>query len=570
MYAIPRVRLYTVIFLIIAAASVFRFYHLGAVEMIADEYRDIPAARAYAADPNPFIPGVQKNDDISQARMPYYITALSLRLSGDPLSRARLPSAIFGVLAVLITYLIGRELYDVKTGILSALLLAISTYHIGFSRFSATTGESHDLFFFLLSLLLFFKGITGRETRPILFSGITTGLAIASKFSMALLIPVFFLYMLSLFRGNCFKISRINKILLRITYLNLAVIISFAFISFNLYGHAPGGLSADRIFILFLSAVLFYLPLLFIAIFRTGRLFDENDALPIFFNMVLTCAAFTFIGSPVHLDPANLTGALRWFGEFGYNNSLETGPLYFLNPIATIFLRMAPPFNLIFIPAFLYTVSRSRNGSDLLISMVFILYLAFLSSLKWFMSWYVMPLMPLALIMSSHFTVLWIEKLRRKTAYPVALFLISVSIALQLPNLLRISPYYQIDGYRFGSRFIGLNKPSFLTTEGVKDAIAWLEKNIPDRSRVGFFINLRPINDHLAGYLFRWVAGIHARNRTIEYDYAFDTKKIDAYDYLAVSPLLKRRPTDKNGTLRRIHTVSVAGLDVLYIYEIVI
>src|SRR3989338_1221912 len=46
----------------------------------------------------------------------------------------RLPSAIFGILTVLGTYFLGKELFSVRVGLFSAFLLATSFWHINFSH----------------------------------------------------------------------------------------------------------------------------------------------------------------------------------------------------------------------------------------------------------------------------------------------------------------------------------------------------------------------------------------------------------------------------------------------------
>ncbi|MDD5568018.1 MAG: glycosyltransferase family 39 protein [Candidatus Omnitrophica bacterium] len=47
---------------------------------------------------------------------------------------SRLPSVIFGFLSVLFIYYLGKELFEKKTGIIAAFLLAVSYYHIAWSQ----------------------------------------------------------------------------------------------------------------------------------------------------------------------------------------------------------------------------------------------------------------------------------------------------------------------------------------------------------------------------------------------------------------------------------------------------
>src|SRR3989338_5994195 len=68
----------------------------------------------------------------------------------------RFPSALFGILTVLLTYILAKKLFEKENlAQLSALLLAISTWHIGLSR-GAFEGNL-ALFFSTLGIYLFIK-----------------------------------------------------------------------------------------------------------------------------------------------------------------------------------------------------------------------------------------------------------------------------------------------------------------------------------------------------------------------------------------------------------------------------
>ena len=47
---------------------------------------------------------------------------------------ARVVPAVLGILTVLVTYLIGKQLYDTKVALIAALVLALLPYHIILSR----------------------------------------------------------------------------------------------------------------------------------------------------------------------------------------------------------------------------------------------------------------------------------------------------------------------------------------------------------------------------------------------------------------------------------------------------
>jgi len=106
---------------------------------------------------------------------------------------AVLVSALFGALTVILAYLIGKELFDLKTGLVAALFLAISQIHIIYSRMALT--DSAFTFFFVMSLLLFIYSIKRQKIRLYAIYGIALGITQNVKYNgfMAFIIPVIFL-----------------------------------------------------------------------------------------------------------------------------------------------------------------------------------------------------------------------------------------------------------------------------------------------------------------------------------------------------------------------------------------
>lgn len=62
------------------------------------------------------------------------IQSVSMRIFGHEPWALRLPSAIFGILTVLGMYFLGKELFSKQIGLASSFLLAVSFWHINFSR----------------------------------------------------------------------------------------------------------------------------------------------------------------------------------------------------------------------------------------------------------------------------------------------------------------------------------------------------------------------------------------------------------------------------------------------------
>ncbi len=84
----------------------------------------------------------------------FWLIALSSYLwQGFTSFSARFPSAFFGTFTVLITFFIGKNLYDSRTGFLSGLILATSFF---FARFSTRANIDATLTFFITASLFCF------------------------------------------------------------------------------------------------------------------------------------------------------------------------------------------------------------------------------------------------------------------------------------------------------------------------------------------------------------------------------------------------------------------------------
>lgn len=99
----------------------------------------------------------------------------------------RLPSAIAGIIAVYLTYLIGRKLYSERVGLSAALLLAISPWHLVLSRpaFEAN-----------VSLTLILAGIHFFLQNRYLVGALMLGLAPHTYNSAKVVVPFLVLYLI--------------------------------------------------------------------------------------------------------------------------------------------------------------------------------------------------------------------------------------------------------------------------------------------------------------------------------------------------------------------------------------
>lgn len=126
-----------------------------------------------------FLPVILRSfDDYKPAGYMYFVVPF-VKLLGLNLVSVRLPSVIFGVISVVAAFFLVRELFEdkelgVKIGFLSSFLLAISPWHLQFSRvaFESSTGMAFNLF----TVLFFLKGL--KNNKFLLLAAVTAALNI--------------------------------------------------------------------------------------------------------------------------------------------------------------------------------------------------------------------------------------------------------------------------------------------------------------------------------------------------------------------------------------------------------
>ncbi len=106
----------------------------------------------------------------SDWRSPLYIYSLSLsqKIFGLNEFSTRFPAALFGWISVLIIFLLVKQLFDSKTAIFSALLLALSPWHIHYSR--AAFEVTGMLLVYLTGFYFFIKFIKEKKFYQLLLS----------------------------------------------------------------------------------------------------------------------------------------------------------------------------------------------------------------------------------------------------------------------------------------------------------------------------------------------------------------------------------------------------------------
>src|SRR3989338_3340847 len=187
------------IFILILAA-VLRFYQLGSnppnldwdeVSLAYNAYSIITTGADEYGNSFPLLSIRSFND----YKPPMYVYSLipSLLLFGKTDFAIRFPSALAGTITVLFTYFLVNELFrNKKLSALAALLLAISPWHLQFSRIAFEANLA--LLFFVAGIFFLVKSFSQAAFLPL--SAATLGIAMFSYHSLRLIIPLLVLSLL--------------------------------------------------------------------------------------------------------------------------------------------------------------------------------------------------------------------------------------------------------------------------------------------------------------------------------------------------------------------------------------
>lgn len=149
----------------------------------------------------------------------------------------RFASALFGTLSVLLMYFLSARLFSgkpvqdkrmassgQKIALLASFILAISSWHVFFSR--AAWESNVGVFFFLLAVYLFLKGL--ENSKWFVLSAVSFGLTIFSYYSYKLFVPIFIIGLVIIYRDK-FKSLKTKNLL-------PAVLVLVLFIGLLAYG----------------------------------------------------------------------------------------------------------------------------------------------------------------------------------------------------------------------------------------------------------------------------------------------------------------------------------------------
>jgi len=158
------------------------------------------------------------------------VTSLFFKILGASVFSARLVTVAFSILSVWAVFELTHKLYGQRTALLASVLLASMPGFVWLSRMALL--ETMLLFFFLISLLLFFSWMHTNNNKALFLSGLTLGLGVLVKYQ-ALVGGIIMLVTL-LFMGKQRIITKLGKFSF-IVLIAAAVFLPWFFLTYQQY-----------------------------------------------------------------------------------------------------------------------------------------------------------------------------------------------------------------------------------------------------------------------------------------------------------------------------------------------
>lgn len=226
---------------ILCAALFSRFYKLG--ENPVGLFRD-EASTGYDAysmmltgrdQYGTFLPLFSRSFGDYNESLYRFLVVPSVLFFGLTEFAVRLPAAVIGLLTVLIFYFLSQILFGKNIALLTTFLLAVSPWHIMYSR----VGFRAVLFplFFCLGLYFFFKGLK-KNGKFLVHAAVSFSFSLYSYSSARIFMPLFLIILILIFFKDLKKCKRHALI--------AGFILIIVFVGLSLYWYSPAGMARAK------------------------------------------------------------------------------------------------------------------------------------------------------------------------------------------------------------------------------------------------------------------------------------------------------------------------------------
>jgi len=182
---ISKKTIYIILSAIVSLGFILRFYDLGKESLWLDE------ASSYFLTNSTSLGNVWTVAFNDHHAPLHFIALWTVRLFGSNEFWLRFPSACAGVLTIVVIFFLAREIANEKAGLVCALLLAVSPFHIYYSQEARM--YAFAVLFVAIAYYAFFRACKGRQWYDWTLFGITCAAAFYSHFYTSFAIITLFI-----------------------------------------------------------------------------------------------------------------------------------------------------------------------------------------------------------------------------------------------------------------------------------------------------------------------------------------------------------------------------------------
>jgi len=460
-----------------------------------DEQTDLGVARTYLSQPGGWLRG--SDVDPINVRLPMAVGAVLFAVLGGPdLLAARAISALLGALTLIAVYLFGRRELDARKGILACALLATSPYFLGYARTAFSEGDIFVTCAFAWLLVCLARLRHARTLGWATATGVVLGAALASKISAVAALPVVFLTVWIPARDESLVTEDAD-----LRGWRGATWLACALWGTVLAGWVIGKRLGDPPALAFLAGHALAVVALWVALLATSV---ANGALRLGRGKLaahtLAVGVLTFfVLPPMHTTNPDVVKQL--FGAFLFSNLSSPAAFAFEAAVLHASVIAIKPGLVIGVAAWVSAITatlRVRARPALRLPLLLLgAYVLFLLRLPWAQTFYMMPALPVLMILLADQIV---ELFDRRRSLAVALAAImAVSLGA---DLVRCYPDFHLNGYQWigarpwgGRPSIGSRSVVPIPTDGAEQALRFVATHAAPGDLVATFVRPEHIRD---------------------------------------------------------------------------
>lgn len=126
-----------------------------------------------------------------QSALPTYLTALAINIFGFSLFSIRLPILLLSLISIFVIYLLGKKMFNEKTGLILMFLAAINPWHVMQSQWNLDCNVFPHMI--LIAVYLLYTGIVDKKKIPLYCSMLLFGLSMYAYGVSIFFVPLFLL-----------------------------------------------------------------------------------------------------------------------------------------------------------------------------------------------------------------------------------------------------------------------------------------------------------------------------------------------------------------------------------------